>query len=116
MQNAGHRSQVIENALKKVRHSAGSFMFIYLFHSGYVIVRHMFGIDHACRCSKSKRTKWRKFLLSFECLEISNEARKGTGNEILRMERNSLVNAKSRRHSERREFRGKKTTLADKLF
>ena len=31
-QVTGHRSQVTENAIKKVRHSAGLFVFIYLFH------------------------------------------------------------------------------------
>ena len=46
---AKRRSQVTgyRKCNKKVRHPAGPFMFIYLFHSGYVIVRHMFGIDHA---------------------------------------------------------------------
>ena len=48
--------------------------------SGYGTIRHVFGIDHASRCSKSKRTKWQKllielehkeFLLSFGCLETS---------------------------------------------
>ena len=96
LQVTGHRK-----FNKKVRHSAGLFMFIYLFHSGYVIIRHMFGIDHASLCSKSKRTTV-QFLLSFKCPEISKRSFvfascEETWNKVLRMERNSLVNAKSNR-------------------
>ena len=101
-QVTGHRLQVTghRKCNKNIRHSAGLFMFIYLFHSGYVIIRHVFGIVHASRCSKTKRTKWQRFLLSFEYLEISKRSfvfapREGAWNEVLRMERNSLVNAKS---------------------
>ena len=51
--------------------------------SGYVTIRHMFGIDHAFRfCSDSKTTKWQKlhvvleieeFLFPFVSLEISKQ-------------------------------------------
>ena len=70
VQNTGHRLQVTGHKTfkKKV--------------SGYVTIRHMFGIDHAFRfCSDSKTTKWQKlhvvleiqeFLFSFVSLEISD--------------------------------------------
>ena len=74
----GHRSQVAghRKCNKKGRH-CWVFCVYLCFISGYVTVRHMFGIDHASCCSKSKRTKWRKLhivlelgelLLSFGCL------------------------------------------------
>ena len=54
------RSQVTENALKELDTLLGFSCLFICFISGYVAIRHMFGIDHASRCSKSKRTKWRK--------------------------------------------------------
>ena len=74
------RSQVTENAIKKLDTLLGFSCLFICFISGYVTIRHMFAIDHVSRCSKSKRTKWRKlhivlefeeFLLSFGCLETS---------------------------------------------
>ena len=76
-QVTGHRLQVTENAIKKVDTLLGFLCLFICFISGYVTIRHMFGIDHASCCSKSKRTKWRKLhivlereelLLSFGCL------------------------------------------------
>ena len=115
LQVTGHRK-----CNKKVRHSAGLFMFIYLFHSGYIIIRHMFGIDHASLCSKSKRTKLRKFLLLFECPEISKRSFvftscKETWNKVLRMERNNLVNAKSNR-AKGESFKVRKQLLLTSSF
>ena len=105
------RSQVTENAIKKLDTLLGFSCLFICFISGYVTIKHMFGIYRASCCSKSTRAKWRKlhivweleeFLLSFECLETSKRdfvfiPREGTWNEVLRMERNSLVNAKSNR-------------------
>ena len=93
-QVTGYRSQVTENAIKKLD-TAGLFMFIFCFISGYVTIRHMFGIDHASRCPKSKRTKLHivleleEFLSSFGCLETSKRdfvfaPREGTWSEALR--------------------------------
>ena len=73
----GHRSQVTENAIKKLDTLLGVLCLCICFVSGYVTIRHMFGIDHASR-SRSKRSKWRKLhtvleleelLLIFGCLE-----------------------------------------------
>ena len=114
LQVTGHRK-----CNKKVRHSADHFMLIYLFHSGYVIIRHMFGIDHASLCSKIKRSKLQKFLLSFECPEISKRSFafascEETWNKVLRMEWNNLVNAKSNR-AKGESFKVRKQ-LIDKFF
>ena len=80
-------------------------MLLICFIFGYVTSKHRFGIDHASRCSKSKRTnivlELKEFLLSLGCLKTSKRGfvfapREGTWNEVLRMERkDSLVNAKS---------------------
>ena len=61
-QVTGHRSQVTDNAIKKLGPLLGSLcLHVFIcFISGYVTTRHMCGIDHASRCSKSKRTKYRK--------------------------------------------------------
>ena len=76
-QVTGHRSQVTENAIKKLETLLGFLCLFICFISGYVTIRHMFGIDYASCCSKSKRTEWRKLhivleleelLLSFGCL------------------------------------------------
>ena len=53
-----HRSQVTENAIKKLGTLLGFLCLFICFISGYVTIRHIFGIDHASRCSKSKRTKY----------------------------------------------------------
>ena len=75
-QVTGHRSQVTK-CNKKVDTLLGFFCLFICFISGYVTIRHMFGIDYASCCSKSKRTEWRKLhivleleelLLSFGCL------------------------------------------------
>ena len=78
VQNAGHRSQVQVTGRRsqKVRHSAGLSCLFTCFISGYVTIRHMFGIDHVSRGSKSKRKlhivlELEEFLLSFGCLETS---------------------------------------------
>ena len=92
------RSQVTENAIKKLDTLLGLSCLFICFISGYA--RHMFGIDHASRCFKSKRTKYRqlpivleleKFFLSFGFLETLKRGsifapRKGTWIEVLRGE------------------------------
>ena len=89
---------VTENAIKKLETLLGLSCLIICFISGYA--RLMFGIDHASRCCKSKRTKYRKlhiilelekFFLSFGFLETSKRGfifapRKGTWIEVLRGE------------------------------
>ena len=57
VQHAGHRSQVTENAIKKLDTLLGLLCLFICLICGYVTIKHMFGIDHASRCSKSKRTK-----------------------------------------------------------
>ena len=57
-QVTGHRSQVTENAIKKLDILLGFLCLFICFISGYVTIRHMYDIDHASRCSKSKRTKY----------------------------------------------------------
>ena len=52
-QVTGHRSQVTENAIKKLDTLLGFLCLFICFISGYVTIRHMFGIDHASGCSKS---------------------------------------------------------------
>ena len=54
------RSQVTENALKELDTLLCLFI---CFISGYVTIRHMFGIDHASRCSKSKRPNGESYTL-----------------------------------------------------
>ena len=58
------RSQVTENAIKKLETLLGLSCLFICFISGYA--RHMFGIDHASRCCKSKRTKYRKLHIVLE--------------------------------------------------
>ena len=58
------RSQVTENAIKKLDTLLGLSCLFICFISGYA--RHMFGIDHASRCCKSKRTKHRKLHIVLE--------------------------------------------------
>ena len=96
-QVTGHRSQVTghRKCNKKLDTLLGFLCLFICFISGYVTIRHMFGIDHAFGCSKSKR---KMFLLHPEELG-------------LRMEQKN-----KNQDGRRREFRGKKTTLADKLF
>ena len=95
-----HRSQVTENAIKKLGTLLGFLCLFICFISGYVTIRHIFGIDHASRCSKSKRTKYWKlhiileleeFFLSFGFLETSKRGfiftpRERTWIEVLRGE------------------------------
>ena len=50
-QVTGHRLQVTENAIKKVDTLLGFLCLFICFISGYVTIRHMFGIDHASCCS-----------------------------------------------------------------
>ena len=71
VQNAGHRSQVTENAIKKLDTLLGLSCLIICFISGYATIWHMFGIEHASRCSKSKRTKYRKLHIVLELEEFS---------------------------------------------
>ena len=99
-QITGHRSQVTENAIKKLDTLLGFLCLFICFISGYITIRHMFGIDHASCCSQSKRTKYRKlhivvglkeFFLSFGFLETSKRGfsfapREGTWIEVLRAE------------------------------
>ena len=96
----GHRSQVTENAIKKSDTLLGFLCLFICCISGYVTIRHMFGIEHASRYSKSKRTNYRKLhvaleleecFLSFELLETSKRgfifvARERTWIEVLRGE------------------------------
>ena len=65
------RSQVTENAIKKLDTLLGLSCLIICFISGYATIWHMFGIDHASRCSKSKRTKYRKLHIVLELEEFS---------------------------------------------
>ena len=51
LQVTGHRSQVTENAIKKLDTLLGFLCLFICFISGYVTIRHMFGIDHASCCS-----------------------------------------------------------------
>ena len=76
VQNVGHRSQVTdhrshftENAIKKLDTLLGFLCLFICFISGYVTIRHMFGIDHASCCSESKRTKRRKLHMVLELEE-----------------------------------------------
>ena len=69
-QVTGHRSQVTENAIKKLDTLLGFLCSFICFISGYVTIRQMFGIDHASCCSKSKRTNWRKLHIVLELEEL----------------------------------------------
>ena len=55
------RSQVTENAIKKLDTLLGLSCLFICFISGYA--RHMFGIDHASRCCKSKITNIESYTL-----------------------------------------------------
>ena len=89
-QVTGHRK-----CNKKLDTLLGFLCLFICFISGYVTIRHMFSIDHASGCSKSKRK-----MFSLHPEELG-----------LRMEQKN-----KNQDGRRREFRGKKTTLADKLF
>ena len=56
-QVTGHQAQVTDNAIKKLDFQLSFSCLFICFISGYVTIRHMFGIDHASRCSESKGTK-----------------------------------------------------------
>ena len=56
------------------------------FISGYVTIRHIFGIDHAIRfCSERKTTKWRKLLIALELVAKSSYSRSQTSTQSLFM-------------------------------